>query len=111
MAKKKAGRKKAERQTEIGTTQTLIPGMEDDIPAPVKDAVDKYIKQMRAHHKAKEGRDKSKSSALDMMREHDVHKIRFTDPNGRPKVLKLDERWELIIETPKAAPDANGSSD
>ena len=87
MAKKKAAAKKA--------TTGQFPGMEDNVPEVVQNAVDARDKAMQAKNKATAKFNSADADALALMIEHDVKRVRFR--NGT-KALVMTDTHKLTIQ-------------
>ena len=93
MAKKKAATKKA--------VNGQFPGMEEEVPEEVQDAVDVYDKALVAKSKASGKFNTAKQNAIDMMREHGVTRVRIR--NGS-KIMELTNTEKLILRKPEEQP-------
>ena len=72
----------------------------DDVPEPVQEAVDSYVKAMRAKNAAKKKEDAAKIACIESMKEHKVPRVRIDE--GK-KWLVCDQEDKLKTESiPKA---------
>ena len=62
-----------------GSQPTLNPEWNDEIPEPVSEAVDEYLKNMRAKNKLAEKERLSREKCIEVMKEHDIKKLRIDD--------------------------------
>lgn len=96
MAKKASKKKTVKRKSVTRSEQPpLDPDWEEQIPEPVADAVDEYVKAMRAKNKATAKETSAKETCIEAMREHGVGTVKIDE--GK-KVLRLVEEDKLKTE-------------
>lgn len=62
-----------------GTQPQLDPEWSDDIPEEVAEAVDEYLKSMRAKNKLAEKERLTRDKCIEVMKEHGIKKLRIDD--------------------------------
>jgi len=62
-----------------GSQPQLDPEWNDDIPEAVAEAVDEYLKNMRAKNKLAEKERLARETCIEVMKEHGIKKLRIDD--------------------------------
>lgn len=62
-----------------GQQPALMPEVDDDIPEPVANAVDDYLKKMRSKNKLAEQERAAREKCIEQMKEHGIKKLRIDD--------------------------------
>ena len=98
MAKKKAGQQQEFLDPENGE------GWGDDVPEAVQDAVEEYVKQLRATNKAREKANSAKDTCIAVMKEHGIERVRI-DEGGKWLICKDEPKLktEKIKQQDEAA--------
>ena len=85
-----------------GTQPTLNPEWNDEIPEPVAEAVDEYLKNMRASGKLTEKVRVTREKCIEIMKEHGIKKLRIDD--GK-QWLECEDTNKLVTRKVKIEKD------
>ncbi|SFH97764.1 hypothetical protein [Planctomicrobium piriforme] len=107
MAKKRASNQE-EDAAEVVRQPPLDEDWVEDVPAPVQDAVDEYMKRLRAKHRATELVNSAKENCISIMKEHGIKQVRIDEG---AKWLKVEDEPKLKTEKIKSPAYAGGDDD
>ena len=89
--------------------QRALETMADEfkVPKPIQDAADKYNKAMLAKNRATAKFNGARDELIDQMVEHRIERVRVLAEGGGDRILRLDKKHLLKVETPKKPTEDN----
>jgi hypothetical protein len=90
------------KETTTMAKQKRIEGTYDEVPRPVQDAADEYVRAKRAKANALAKMNARAEELIDLMKEHDIAEVEIDDHDKR---LTLSAADKLKIEKKKDAKD------